>query len=334
MNWISAVQIILFCFLSVCPAESVRAQDVVTRVILDTDISSDVDDAGAVAVLHALADQGDAQIIAMMVSSGDPWAGSSLDVLNTSFGRPDIPVGAIKDPTVVHVSKYTQYIAENFKHDLQSDTDIPDATRLYRKILSSQPDRSVTVVSIGYLSNLSRLLRSGADEYSSLDGKDLVLKKVKKLVCMGGQYPAGREWNFYQDSEASSYVVSMWPTPVIFCGFEIGQKILTGKALGRVNTNHPLRKAYQLYNNISDRQSWDQIAVLLAVVHGEVQSKYWDLSAPGEVRVDMAGNNWWEVKGDGQHRYMIWTSKTTQLSQIIDDLMLDSLQEIRAGIAE
>jgi len=74
--------------------------------------------------------------------------------------------------------------------------------------------------------------------------------------------------------------------------------------------------------------------VFLAVAHGEVQSKYWDLSAPGEVRVDMAGNNWWKAKGDGQHSYMIWTSKTTHLSQVIDDLMLYSLKEKRAVSAE
>ncbi|RKY61051.1 MAG: hypothetical protein DRP96_04290, partial [Candidatus Neomarinimicrobiota bacterium] len=40
------------------------------KVIFDTDIGPDWDDVGATAVLHTLANQGEAEILAMMVSSG------------------------------------------------------------------------------------------------------------------------------------------------------------------------------------------------------------------------------------------------------------------------
>ena len=53
----------------------------VPRLILDTDLSSDVDDVGAVALLHGLADQGKVQILAMQISSGDPWSVPCLDAL-------------------------------------------------------------------------------------------------------------------------------------------------------------------------------------------------------------------------------------------------------------
>ena len=110
-------------------------QKIPTLIILDTDISSDVDDVGAVAVLHALADQGKAQILAMMVSSGDPWSASCLDALNTWFGRPDIPVGVVKGESVQHISKYTKVIATEFPLDLKPSNQIPDAVSLYRKTL-------------------------------------------------------------------------------------------------------------------------------------------------------------------------------------------------------
>lgn len=302
-------------------ASPAKAADL-DRLIFDTDLSSDVDDAGAVAVLHALADQGKVEILAMMISSGDPWSGPCLDALNTSFGRPDIPIGIIKINAVTHVSKYTKYVAEHYPNDFSANIDPPDAVRLYRKVLADQPSGAVTVVSAGYLSNLSRLLESGPDEYSPLGGRLLVAEKVKRLICMGGEFPSGREWNFYQDAPAAANVVTHWPTPIIFSGFEIGSTIMTGKALREAVESHPLREAYRLYNNLANRQSWDQATVLLAGPSGGLPDKFLTLSEQGRVQVDEKGNNTWEAMKDGPHRFMISTAKTKDLADIIDDLML------------
>ena len=81
-------------------------------VILDTDISTDVDDVGAVAVLHSLADRGEARILGMMISSGDPWSASCLSALNTFFNRPHIPIGVVKGKSVTDHSKYTEIISQ------------------------------------------------------------------------------------------------------------------------------------------------------------------------------------------------------------------------------
>lgn len=301
----------------------------VPRIFLDTDISSDVDDVGAVAVLHALADRGEAEIIGMAVSSGDPWGAPCLEVLNAAFGRPDIPVGAILDPTVHHVSKYTQYVTEHYPPHTGSEKGAYDATRLYREILAQQEDKSVTIVTIGYLSNLKELLQSSPDEFSPLAGSELVATKVEKLVCMGGEFPSGREFNLYQDVEAASYVMSQWPTKIWFSGFEIGNNVLTGKALRQTDVDNPLTKAYQLYNNIQNRQSWDQVAVLLAASNGRERNTYWKMSPPGNVQIDSQGMNTWEARKDGQHRYMIRTKKTEQLAHIIDELMVSSLKNTK-----
>jgi purine nucleosidase len=292
------------------------------NIILDTDLSSDVDDAGAVAVLHALADRGAANILAMMISSGDPWSGPSLAAMNTSFGRPDIPIGVIRNAEVTHVSKYNRYIAEHYPHDFSSQDDGQDAFVLYRKILAAQPDNSVTLVTIGYLSNLSRLLQSGPDQYSPLDGRTLVEQKVNTLICMGGRFPEGREWNFYQDAAATAFTMEQWPTPIIFVGFEIGNRVMTGQALRQAPEDHPLRVAYQRFNKISNRESWDQVAILVAVYFDHEPEKYWSLSIPGKVQVDHEGRNTWQVDAKGQHRYLIWNSKSEQLAPVIDELML------------
>ncbi|MCP3866623.1 MAG: nucleoside hydrolase, partial [Gammaproteobacteria bacterium] len=270
-------------------------------IIFDTDISSDVDDAGAVAVLHALADQGTIEILAMMTSSGDPWSGPCLDALNTRFGRPDIPIATIDKNAVTHVSKYTQYLAEEFPHNFPSGGSLLTPLQLYRKTLAEQPPASVTLVTVGYLSNLATLLHSGPDQYSPLTGIALIKEKVKQLVCMGGQFPSGREWNMYQDTPATIEVVQSWPTTIIFCGFEIGNTVMTGRALRAAEENHPLRQAYLRYNNLTDRQSWDQVAVLLAA---SPKGAY-QLSPAGRVQVDQKGSNNWQEKRGGLHHYML-----------------------------
>ena len=53
-------------FLSILP---VGAQ---VKIIFDTDMESDVDDVGALAMLHSFADNGEAQILGTMVSSLNP----------------------------------------------------------------------------------------------------------------------------------------------------------------------------------------------------------------------------------------------------------------------
>src|SRR5262245_3773628 len=63
------------------------------RVIFDTDMDSDCDDAAALAMLHALADRGEAEILATPVSSRHAWSAPCVDAINTYFRRPDLPIG-------------------------------------------------------------------------------------------------------------------------------------------------------------------------------------------------------------------------------------------------
>ena len=63
-------------------------------MIFDTDIGSDCDDAGALAVLHALADAGEIRILGVIFSSGKNRYGvGTCDAINTYYGRGDLPLG-------------------------------------------------------------------------------------------------------------------------------------------------------------------------------------------------------------------------------------------------
>ena len=129
-------------------------------VILDTDIDSDVDDVGTLAMLHALADNDEVEILAIIVTSDEKWSPSCADAINTYYSRPDIPIGVLKGQELSTFSKYAKTIAEEFPHDLKSFEDAFDATELYRRVLASQPERSVAIITVGHLTNFNNLLKS------------------------------------------------------------------------------------------------------------------------------------------------------------------------------
>lgn len=66
------------------------------NLILDTDLGPDYDDVGAMTLMHALADSGQVNILAVLSSNKDERVVPCIEVLNNFFNRPDIPIGAPK----------------------------------------------------------------------------------------------------------------------------------------------------------------------------------------------------------------------------------------------
>ncbi|MBA4168291.1 MAG: nucleoside hydrolase, partial [Chitinophagaceae bacterium] len=170
-------------------------------VIFDTDMGPDYDDVGAITLLHAFADSGKARILATIASTNYEGVAAVLNVLNTYFKKPGIPIGVPKSNArnLRDWQHWSDTLRANYPHTIKNNSDVPDATEVYRKILSKQPDNSVTIITVGFFTNISSLLKSPPDQYSKLDGKALVYKKVKQLVSMAGKYPSGTEFNIEED---------------------------------------------------------------------------------------------------------------------------------------
>ena len=187
---------------------------------------------------------------------------------------------------------------------------LPEGYKLLRKLLASQPDNSVVFIAVGPETNLSRLLRSEADEYSPLDGKSLVAQKVKLLSVMGGLYGNEfdfPEWNLVQDINAAQTVFSEWPTPVIASGWELGNKLLyPHQSILNDFPNaykHPLCVSYQIYDKMPyDRQTWDLTSVIQAI---EPEKDYFELSTKGTITIDSAGHSLFNASDKGQHQYLM-----------------------------
>src|SRR3954469_23339900 len=116
--------------LSLLAALAMPARSAPVDLILDTDMMTDCDDAGAMAVLHALADRGECRILATVVSSGDPRAALAVEIFNDYYGRSELPVAMVKGEGVKAGSRFLEGLTTRFPHRLQADA-IPDARPLY-----------------------------------------------------------------------------------------------------------------------------------------------------------------------------------------------------------
>ena len=74
----------------------------------------------------------------------------------------------------------------NFPSPIRNSSQVPDAVEVYRRVLAASPARSVTIASVGLLTNLELLLRSAPDAHSPLPGHELVAEKVALLAMMAG----------------------------------------------------------------------------------------------------------------------------------------------------
>ncbi len=295
------------------------------NVIFDTDMATDYDDIGAITLLHYYADEGKVNILATIASTKYSRIAAVLSVMNTYFKRPDIPIGvptgsASTDPDW---QKWSDTLVAKYPHKIKSNDEAMDAVKLYRKILAKQPDNSVTIITIGFFTNVANLLKSEADEYSPLSGQQLVDKKVVKMVSMAGKFPSGWEYNMDNDSLASKYVFSHWTKPIIFSGFEIGEKIHTGIPLihNEKIINDPVKDVFrisipQAKEDVNGRMSWDETAVYVAV---NGPALYYKL-VPGKIKLNANGSDSWIKTGD--QYYLFAVRPPSEMEAIINDILM------------
>jgi inosine-uridine nucleoside N-ribohydrolase len=317
---------ILF-FLTGTPLICVSAEKEFPRIIFDTDMGPDYDDVGAITILHALAAKKECKILATLACNQALYTAPTIELFNRFFGQPDIPIGvpSRNAPDITPGNHWTDTIVHKYGSLSKTNKDYPSAVSVYRRVLAAQPDHSITIVSVGFLSNLEALLKSTADSYSSLSGRDLIKKKVKNYVAMAGKFPEGKEFNIFCDSTSSVYVISHWPTPILFSGFEIGEKILTGNKLVNSSITGPAKDAYQYClktyagKPVENRNSWDLTAVLCAIRNPE---RYFYLSGEGTFVCNPDGSNSWNPDKKSGHFFLIHKYPYQIISDQLEELMM------------
>jgi len=303
------------------------------KIIFDTDIGNDVDDALALGLLHALADRGACELLGVTITRSDELAGPFVDAVNTFYGRPGLPIGFIRAKPEPDASKFLPLAAARegdhfrYPHELKRSSDAPEAMSLLRRLLAAQPDGSVVLVQVGYLSNFAALLDTPADKFSPLTGPDLVKLKVRLLSVMAGAFQTVNdnnhfpEFNVYKDVPAAQKLARDWPTPIVWSGFEIGIALPYPAASierdFRYVTHHPLAEAYQLYSPTPhERPTWDLTSALYAV---QPERGYFGLSEAGKVTVADDGFTRFTPQAKGRDRFL--KLDATQISRVREALV-------------
>ena len=301
------------------------AQPKPMAVIFDSDMGPDYDDVGAITLLHAFADSGYVNILATIASTKYDGVAGVFNVLNTYFKRPDVPIAVPKGAalTLRDWQHWSDTLLARYPHQVKSNDEVPDATELYRKILSAQPDKSVTIITVGFFTNLANLLQSGPDQFSKLNGSELVAQKVAQVVSMAAKFPAGKEFNVEKDAAASQVVFKNWPTHILCSGFEIGQQIHTGLPLinNAAIQNSPVKDVFRICipmakEDSAGRMSWDETAVLVAV---KGYAPYYTIKR-GTVVVAADGSNTW-IDSTGRHAHLVPKAAVADVQAELNTLM-------------
>lgn len=298
-----------------CACKQAPSAGEVAGVIFETDMGNDVDDALAADMLFKYAAQGKIKLLGMGLNKDWEDSREYLDILNTWYGCPDLPVGVVRggasyaDDENCYASRVCQLRDADgkplFPRSRTEYASIPDAVVFYRKLLSESADGTVDIVSVGFSTNLSRLLDSAPDKLSPLGGKELVKGKVRTLVVMGGNFDGRNlsEFNIVKDIPSAKNVLENWPTEVVLTPFELGEKILfPGAVIEEAAIPTPVTEGYKAFQPMPyDRPTWDLTAVLYAV-----EGPGWfTLSPAGKVEVTEDGGTIFTEDPAGNCKYLM-----------------------------
>ncbi len=349
---------LLSLFFVVLTIHTIHAQK---KVILDTDPSYDPDDAGCMAMLHAMANQGECHILAIINSTNHKDSPIAINAINQYFNRSAIPVGDYKGYDVkidAPEDTYDGLVARNYPATIDSWEEAPDGVALYREILAAAEDKSITVVIIGTMHNFYGLLQSGPDRNSSLNGKELVRRKVAEVVTMGGNFIDGKgldrtnwggaeelcsytDWSCVKEERNAMcrYVIENCPAPFIASGWEVGcgdyydaeyGNVMTGQGLKELAEDHIIRKSYEFHfqfrggaENIS-RHSNDQCALHYAI-RGE--SNNYVALKNGKITLSEKGVCTWTKQAGGIQGYIQKKRDKELIAAEIEALMLADVPE-------
>ena len=264
----------------------------VPLIILDTDIGSSTDDLFALEMLHRYEQEGRCRLLGVVVDRTGEANAAIVDVMNTYFRdsaregalpeTTDIPIGLVRKgipaPKVwIDYGALPTYTNADgslmFRCSISDYASLPDGYVLYRRLLAAQPDHSVSICSTGFVTALAALLQSEGDEYSPLNGVELVRQKVKCIYQMGGVFGHSVEsdFNLSQGITFAQDFFRLWPKDVdmVFSPQEVGENVeyKPEQVISDVSWTdvHPIKQVYMTCNCNTGQMMWDPMAVIQAV---------------------------------------------------------------------
>lgn len=297
------------------------------RVIIDTDLSRWWDDASTIGLANVLHERGELRLLGVVSNVPNAVAVAAIDAINTAYGNGGIPLGAAAGSgadTFQH--GYTDEVVRRLPNSVRSHDDVQTAVGLYRRLLARQPDRSVTIVSVGGYTNLAGLLESKRGQGSTLNGRALVAKKVKRLVQMDGVFPGGGPafTNQKIDLDSATKVVggAGWPTPIAWVdGLGGIQTKVGGTLCTETPPEHPMRIVYEVLFACGPPGdgNWDAPTLLYAI--GDLERVFSEEGHGGAAIINPQGGLSWATPSSRPNDVYVHVVDQASLNQRIDELL-------------
>jgi inosine-uridine nucleoside N-ribohydrolase len=273
------------------------------KVLLDTDIGTDVDDAVALAYLLA---QPECDLLGITTVTGQAAERAALcSVLCRAAGRLEIPIypGAEVPLAGEQRQPVAQQAAVLPRWPHQADFPPGQAVDFLARTIRAHPGE-VTLLTIGPLTNAARLFQADPE----------IARLLKALVLMGGCFNpdsphcARTEWNIAGDAAASEFVYRA-PVPAHrSLGLDVTQQVVLGAEAVRAQFTAPLLRPVLDMAEIWFAQFFPAITFhdpLSAAVIFESTLVEW---SRGTVTFDAAqqlGRTFWQAGGDGPHEVAV-----------------------------
>lgn len=312
------------------------------KIIIDTDLGFDCDDAGALAIANKLKNEGKIDILAVTHSVNKKIGCDAIKLINDYYGNPDIPVGGAARYALNVDEFYEEYYAkfhyaESFPGWVEKPTfyKILNSLNLekyknevYRSAkevivdeLEKSEDKGVTVLCIGQANNVADVLSENAALFN---------QKVKRIVIMCGnfndyeyEYRLGDmywkgEFNVILDVKSMQKLFANKDLPVYVLDFNQGFDVLSGEGLSMQKDN-PVRAAYIAHKvgQSLDMPSWDIMALMFA--SGKFDDMF-SLGKKGAVSVDDNGKTTFR-QGNGDHCLIYRKSDQKVFSECINKIL-------------
>jgi hypothetical protein len=329
-GWVVAAAVVVLAVALLAPATAgagERRTHEPPRVIVDTDLSRWWDDATAIGLANVLDQRGRIRLLGVVSDVPNRKAVAAIDAIDTAYGHGRLPLGAVAGSAADSFPHgYTDVLTRRLPHSVRDSTAVPNAVTTYRWLLAKAPDHSVTIVSLGGYTNLAGLLRSHGGEGSSLDGRDLVAKKTKRLVAMDGLFPGGGPafTNQKIDLAATNAVVGGrgWPAPVAWVDGLSGVQTKVGaKLCTTVRANQPMRIVYETLFGCGPPKDgdWDAPTLLYAV--GDLDHAFTELGQGGAAALNAQGGLSWDANSPREHDVYVHVADQAALNTRIDELL-------------
>lgn len=289
-------------------------------LLLDTDIGMDCDDAGAMAILHLQAARCNTAIGAVVCSAPLPDSPALIELINRYYGA-DVPVGQLVNPLKGqgYCDMYAQPVLQALKPDYRRKN-YPEAVSVLRQALVQCADNSVLYVTIGPQTNMARLLLSKPDAISSLSGRELLERKLKKTLVMAGRFvDHSTEFNVVVDIHSAQIIAEQWPGEIIYVPHELGTDVISGYGFTAMQRQtNPVAMAYTVYGGETGRYSWDPITVIQAL---EPENVWFRPGEKGKVTVAKDGVTSFCSTSGGRHRILGLSSDPVEAGRALTKLL-------------